>query len=225
MLEIDEGTGAGPKGALFCPSELRIVRGEPRGMFGALDLLGRPAILIDRNGFVTAVNDNASKLLDDDLSVKGKRLFAADAQSRLRLDRLITQIRILSAKPGRVTLQTVVARSQRRPVVIDAIVQGWDSASDLLFQDMGALLILTDLNEIPRVSQSSVMEIFGLTPAQARLASLLLAGKSLEEIALDMNISSGTARNHLKAVFLRTGTRRQAELVSLLSRLLQPWQT
>ncbi|WP_246800502.1 helix-turn-helix transcriptional regulator [Bradyrhizobium sp. ERR14] len=67
------------------------------------------------------------------------------------------------------------------------------------------------------------MEIFGLTPAQARLASLLVAGKSLEEIALDMNISSGTARNHLKAVFLRTGTRRQAELVSLLSRLLQPW--
>ncbi|MCK1565603.1 helix-turn-helix transcriptional regulator [Bradyrhizobium sp. 173] len=189
-------------------------------MIGALDLLGRPAILIDRLGFVAAVNENASKLFDDDLSVKGRRLFAADAQSRLRLDRLITQVRFLFGKPGRTTLQTVVTRSQRRPVVIDAIVQGWESESDTVPPDTGALLILTDLNEIPRISQSSVSEIFGLTPAQARLASLLLEGKSLEEIALDMNISPGTARNHLKAVFLRTGTRRQAELVSLLSRLL-----
>ncbi|MDA9490376.1 transcriptional regulator [Bradyrhizobium sp. CCBAU 11361] len=189
-------------------------------MIGALDLLGRPALLIDRHGFVAAVNENASKLFDDDLSVKGRRLFAADAQSRLRLDRLITQVRFLSGKPGGTTLQTVITRSQRRPVVIDAIVQGWESAGDALPPDMGALLILTDLNEIPRISQSSVMEIFGLTPAQARLASLLLEGKSLEEIALELNISSGTARNHLKAVFLRTGTRRQAELVSLLSRLL-----
>ncbi|APG15977.1 DNA-binding CsgD family transcriptional regulator [Bradyrhizobium huanghuaihaiense] len=220
MLEGDERTGAGPKGALFCPSELRIARGERPSMIGTLDLLGRPAILIDQNGFVAAVNDNASKLFDDDLSVKGRRLFAADAQSRLRLDRLITQVRFLSGKPGRSTLQTVVTRSQRRPIVIDAIVQDWESAGDPLLPDMGALLILTDLNEIPRVSQSSVMEIFGLTPAQARLASLLVEGKSLEEIAFYMNISSGTARNHLKAVFLRTGTRRQAELVSLLSRLL-----
>ncbi|WP_271575107.1 helix-turn-helix transcriptional regulator [Bradyrhizobium sp. CCBAU 11361] len=216
----DAETGADPKEALFCPSELHIARGERPGMIGALDLLGRPALLIDRHGFVAAVNENASKLFDDDLSVKGRRLFAADAQSRLRLDRLITQVRFLSGKPGGTTLQTVITRSQRRPVVIDAIVQGWESAGDALPPDMGALLILTDLNEIPRISQSSVMEIFGLTPAQARLASLLLEGKSLEEIALELNISSGTARNHLKAVFLRTGTRRQAELVSLLSRLL-----
>lgn len=214
------GTGADPKRALFCPSELHIARGERPSMIGALDLLGRPAILIDRLGFVAAVNENASKLFDDDLSVKGRRLFAADAQSRLRLDRLITQVRFLFAKPGRTTLQTVVTRSQRRPVVIDAIVQGWESESDAVSPDTGALLVLTDLNEIPRISQSSVSEIFGLTPAQARLASLLLEGKSLEEIALNLNISAGTARNHLKAVFLRTGTRRQAELVSLLSRLL-----
>lgn len=219
MLKVEEGTGAGPNEALLCPSELGIARGERPSMIDALDLLGRPAILIDRNGFVVAVNDNATKLFDGDFSVKGRRLFAADAQSRIRLDLLISQIRVLSGKPGRTTLQTVVTRSQRRPVIIDAMVQGSESASDP-FPNTGALLILTDLNEIPRVSQSSVMEIFGLTPAQARLASLLMEGKSLEEIALDMNISSGTARNHLKAVFLRTGTRRQAELVSLLSRLL-----
>lgn len=220
MLESELGTGAAPKGTLFCPGELRIARGERSSMIGALDLLGRPAILIDQHGLVAAVNETASKLLDDDLSVRGRRLVAADAQSRLRLDRLIAQVRLLANKPGRTTLQIVVTRRQRRPIVIDAIVQGCEHARDAAAPDMAALLILTDLNEARRISRSSVMKIFGLTPAQARLASLLMEGKSLEEIALDMNISSGTARNYLKAVFLRTGTRRQGELVSLLSRLL-----
>ncbi|WP_456725288.1 MULTISPECIES: LuxR C-terminal-related transcriptional regulator [unclassified Bradyrhizobium] len=63
------------------------------------------------------------------------------------------------------------------------------------------------------------MAVFGLTPVQAQLASLLVRGKSLEAIAREMNISSGTARNHLKAIFVRTATRRQSELVLLLSRL------
>ncbi|MGY3581618.1 DNA-binding CsgD family transcriptional regulator [Bradyrhizobium sp. USDA 4341] len=220
LLKGEEGTGAGPREIVFCPSELRIARGVRPGMIDVLDLLGQAALLMDRNGFVVAVNDNASKIFDDDLSVKGKRLFAADPQSRVRLDRLITQIRFLTGKLGRANLQTMVTRSQRRPIVIDAIVQRWQDESENSLTEGGAVLILTDLNEIPRISQTSVMEIFGLTPAQARVSSLLVEGKSLEEIALDMKISSGTARNHLKAVFLRTGTRRQAELVSLLSRLL-----
>ncbi|TYL85920.1 helix-turn-helix transcriptional regulator [Bradyrhizobium cytisi] len=219
MLKGEEETGPGPKGVLFCPSELRIARGERPRMIGALGLLKRPAIVIDRHGLVLDVNDDALKLFDDDLSIKGKRLFAADPQSRMKLDRLVNLIRLASSKPGRSTLQTVITRRQGRPVVVDAFVQGLESESEDPLPDVGALLLLTDLNEILQVSQSSVMEIFGLTPAQARLASLLVEGKSLEEIALDMTISPGTARNHLKAVFLRTGTRRQAELVSLLSRL------
>ncbi|TWB86886.1 DNA-binding CsgD family transcriptional regulator [Bradyrhizobium macuxiense] len=189
-------------------------------MIDALDLLGHPAVLMDRNGFILAVNDSASKLFDDDLSVKGKRFFAADPQSRVRLDRLVSQFRFHSSKTGRMPLQTVITRRLRRPIVIDAIVQRSERASDNSLAEGVALLILTDLNEMPRVSQASVMEIFGLTRAQARLAALLVEGNSLQEIALDMKISSGTVRNHLKAVFLRTGTKRQAELVSLLCRLL-----
>ncbi|MGY3146632.1 DNA-binding CsgD family transcriptional regulator [Bradyrhizobium sp. USDA 3397] len=186
-------------------------------MIGALGLLNRPAIVIDHHGMVLDVNEDALKLFDDDLWIKGKRLFAADQQSRMKLDRLVNHIRLALSKPGRTSLQTVITKRQGLPVVVDAFVPGLEDEN--LLPDVGALLLLTDLNENHQVSQSSVMEIFGTTPAQARLASLLVEGKTLEEIACDMRISLGTARNHLKAVFLRTGTRRQAELVSLLSRL------
>ncbi|KWV55239.1 hypothetical protein AS156_06135 [Bradyrhizobium macuxiense] len=63
------------------------------------------------------------------------------------------------------------------------------------------------------------MAIFDLASIQAQLASLLVTGQSLDEIAREMNISKGTARNHLKAIVMPTATKRQGELVSLLSRL------
>jgi DNA-binding CsgD family transcriptional regulator len=44
-------------------------------------------------------------------------------------------------------------------------------------------------------------------------------GLSPERAAEELKIARGTARNHLKAVFAKTATHRQGELVALLSRL------
>jgi DNA-binding CsgD family transcriptional regulator len=112
--------------------------------------------------------------------------------------------------------RTVVVRLGRLPIVIDSAI---DLAGDTDSDKNNALLLLTDLEERRVVSPHSTEEVFGLTATQARVASLLAEGSSLAEIARDIGITPGTARNHLKAVFARTGTRRQGELVSLLSRL------
>ncbi len=55
-----------------------------------------------------------------------------------------------------------------------------------------------------------------MTPAEARLAAGLAAGKSLAEIAEEAGLSIHTARWTLKRIFARTGARRQSELVSML---------
>lgn len=54
---------------------------------------------------------------------------------------------------------------------------------------------------------------WGLTPAEARLATLMLKPMSLQETARHLGISLETARTHLKALFAKTQTNRQAELV------------
>jgi DNA-binding CsgD family transcriptional regulator len=179
--------------------------------------LEQPAIVINNDGEVLCANASASKLFDDDFYLRNRRLLATDLRSRIQLEILADQVRALSAKPGRAAIQTVVHRPQRRPIVIKAIVRGLTDTNLLL--GVHALLLLTDMDSQPGISPVSLMEIFGLTPAQARLASLLVEGKSLKEISHEMRNSSGTARNHLKAVFTQTGTNRQGELVSLLSRL------
>jgi DNA-binding CsgD family transcriptional regulator len=57
---------------------------------------------------------------------------------------------------------------------------------------------------------------FDLTPAEARVASLLVAGKSVKQVATDLAVSSSTVRTQLKNVFAKTGTHRQADLVRVL---------
>ncbi|GLR90882.1 helix-turn-helix transcriptional regulator [Bradyrhizobium iriomotense] len=183
----------------------------------ALDLISHPAILLDRDGSVLAVSGKASKVFDSEFSVHGRRIYVADCQSRMKLEALLDRARLVSEQQGPSVSHLAVNRASRRPIVMEAILRS--SGSSSLPCEVSVVLLLTDLDEMPVISQASLMEVFGLTPVQAQLASLLAKGKSLDEIAREMNISSGTARNHLKAVFLRTATRRQGELVSLLSRL------
>jgi len=54
---------------------------------------------------------------------------------------------------------------------------------------------------------------FNLTPAEARVVVRLVTGESLRACAKALGIQYETVRAHLKSVFRKTRTHRQAELV------------
>ena len=58
-----------------------------------------------------------------------------------------------------------------------------------------------------------------LTDAEIRLAVALFEGQSLTQHALKPVTTVGTVRQQLKSVFRKTGTGRQAELVTWMRRL------
>ena len=58
---------------------------------------------------------------------------------------------------------------------------------------------------------------FGLSGAETNLCQLLVNGYSLIETARLLHISEGTVRQRAKAVFQKTGTHRQGELIALVS--------
>jgi DNA-binding CsgD family transcriptional regulator len=73
--------------------------------------------------------------------------------------------------------------------------------------------------DFPTPSEELLAELFGLSPAEARLAQQIARGDSLEDIAADAGIKMSTARSQLASVFYKTGTQRQPKLVALLCRL------
>ncbi|MGV8843355.1 MAG: LuxR C-terminal-related transcriptional regulator [Pseudomonas sp.] len=81
------------------------------------------------------------------------------------------------------------------------------------------LVLLALLENQP---QSQLLaELFQLSPAELRLAELLAQGHTPQSCAARLNVSINTVRTQLRALFRKTETARQAELVNLFARLQQ----
>jgi DNA-binding CsgD family transcriptional regulator len=81
------------------------------------------------------------------------------------------------------------------------------------------MLVVHGSLEIAQLPMDLLWRAFSLTESEARLAEALLAGATLADFAKEREVSKQTLRNQLVGVMRKTGTRRQSELVSLLTRL------
>jgi DNA-binding CsgD family transcriptional regulator len=80
-----------------------------------------------------------------------------------------------------------------------------------------ALVLLDDVGQ-GRRDTARLARLFGFTAKQGELAGLLLAGLSVPQAAARMGISRSTAGDHMRLLFDKTHTARQAGLVRVLAR-------
>ncbi|WP_158591619.1 helix-turn-helix transcriptional regulator [Deinococcus cavernae] len=64
-----------------------------------------------------------------------------------------------------------------------------------------------------------LQHLYALTAAEARVATLLTDGLTLDEIGAHLGTATATVRNQLKQVFAKTGARRQGDLIRLIMNL------
>ena len=81
------------------------------------------------------------------------------------------------------------------------------------------MLLFYHPESAPVIDSSLLYAVFGLTPAESRVASLLAEGLSLKEIAVEQGTKHDTVRKQLRSIFQKTSTNRQPELVRLLLHL------
>jgi len=92
-----------------------------------------------------------------------------------------------------------------------------EMASSGLFQQ--PLVLLALLDNLPL--SGLLADLFQLTPAEQRLAELLSQSLTPESCAERLGVSINTVRSQLRALFRKTDTERQPELLNLFSRLQQ----
>jgi DNA-binding CsgD family transcriptional regulator len=87
---------------------------------------------------------------------------------------------------------------------------------DLFLGVPGSALVFVSNPEAHQTQSDVLQKLYALTVAEAAVAALLADGKSVREIAEATSVRENTIRIHLKRIFDKTGTKRQAELVNLV---------
>jgi DNA-binding CsgD family transcriptional regulator len=83
-----------------------------------------------------------------------------------------------------------------------------------------AIIMIRELDGKPMEGlEKALCSLFDLSPSEARLASAIAAGKSLNQAAFAAGITVSSARTYLARVFAKTGARQQSQLVILLKEI------
>jgi DNA-binding CsgD family transcriptional regulator len=85
-------------------------------------------------------------------------------------------------------------------------------------QDPLVAVFVVDPEAASRSPEKLLRKLFGLTPAESRLANALMKG-DLTSASEEFGISRNTARSQLQSIFSKTGTSKQGELIRLLCQL------
>ena len=109
---------------------------------------------------------------------------------------------------GRAPLRVVVAPFRAEAAELDT---AWLAVARPV-----AILMITDPEHRQQGRSESLRRRFGLTPAEADVASEILKGDGREAAAARLGVAVTTVRAHLTHIFEKTGVRRQAELGRLL---------
>jgi DNA-binding CsgD family transcriptional regulator len=187
------------------------------GVIDAFDLMARPAVALDRNGCVIKANSTAQAAFDDDVRIRNKRIAVSDDRARRDLELLFDRMKILADIEPLISNPITVRRPFRPPLVFRLF--SVPAAARSPFLGARAILTISDLAKVHAPGPGLLQLILGLSPAQARLATHLAGGGSIDEASEKLQLSRETLRSQLKVLFDKTATSRQGELVAMLSRL------
>lgn len=81
------------------------------------------------------------------------------------------------------------------------------------------LVSIIDPSEEVVVPTETLQKVFDLTPAESKISVALASGSSPQEIAEKNQVSIGTVRNQIKAIYSKVGVKKQSELVRIVLNL------
>jgi DNA-binding CsgD family transcriptional regulator len=178
-----------------------------------LALLGLPALVMTRSGQVIAANSLTEDLGDFIRWRARDRITLKDAKGDLLLHQALASLDADATAPVRsfATRRTGTANG-----MIAHVLPIRRNARDL-FARCAAILVLTPVTMPKAPPVDLIQSLFDLTPAEAQVASSLVAGDTPKEIAANRRVSKETVRTQVRGVLDKTGCRRQTDFVALVS--------
>ena len=217
-LAVLRGLTAHLKRAALLHSELGSLRTQLGIFTSHLERSPHPFLLTDSELRILYENARAREL-----AALGQAVIIESSCLRLASARLDRQLRQITAKMNGSCDHDLewleVPRGADQIPLRMLIMKAQDSGAIALGVSRPSFAIqIIDGDSGAALNPEVLERLFAFTPSEARVAAKLAVGRSLEEIAAETRTSVETVRTHLKRALLKTGTRRQGELISLILR-------
>lgn len=185
-----------------------------------IEASGTGTLLVEANGHVLSANAVAQDLLSGNgpLLVRDDILRARTPQAaRQLLDAISEMARLQSTIADPDCYVPVALPDPDRAQPLTLIIRPGPPFGPVSAPlKRTAVIVLRDPAVPAMLSVGDLERLFGLSPAEARLATRLVDGEGLDEAAVALGVSRNTARSQLQSAFTKTGINRQGDLVRLL---------
>lgn len=181
-----------------------------RATVDGLNMVGLPAAVLAHGGKVLAANEALLGYAPDIRIGAGSQLEFANAATQSFFAGGWDE-RSLYSRGGSIP----VRRTRTREAFVVHLLPLRGVARDI-FSGAELVLYVTPIVQQPGPPPEILQALFDLSPAEARVAAMIAQGCSVDAMAQALSVKPNTIRMQLKAIFSKTDTNRQAELVSLL---------
>jgi len=189
-------------------------------LLNTLDRISQAVILLDAEGKVQLLNQRSEAILgrNDGLTISGRELCAHSASENIALRKLIrdagSNARGKSIEnPGGNALITRGDMLRHYCVTVTPL-----PPTEFTGLETPALAVfIADPSDEVAAPDARLQVIFRFTPAETRLAQHLMLGMSLPAAAEKIGVSHNTVRTQLRRILEKTETRRQSELMRVLT--------
>ena len=194
-----------------------------RALRSIVNTHARAAMLVDANARMVFGSDGAQNAGESVAGLRiedGRIVAAASADDRVLQEAIARATHASGGTDERAAqVLSLSAPGRSEPAVISIRAAGAVFSAEL--GEMRKLAIVTALNAPSEDDHADCAFVrqFGLSPAQARMSSLIVTGHSIASAARELHVSENTARSHLKQIFQKTDTHSQMELVHLHGRI------
>ena len=192
-------------------ARLRVAKATSLHLEAGLDRVTAAGFIVDGAAKVVHLNRTASSLIERqrELGVRhGALLF-----DEPRLDAQFRQaLRMAAGLLGRSSVLPLAFAGSGRGELLVAPLR---PRAEAAWREPMALVVITEPPTDADAIAWRLRQLYDLTAAEARVAAQIALGRTVEEMAAAHGVKSVTLRTQLRAVFQKTGTRRQPDLVRL----------
>jgi DNA-binding CsgD family transcriptional regulator len=203
---------------LPAPADIQAMNAN--AMASMFDLLAFSVFLMNGAGEVLHMNCAAGELVSRHCSIRivANRLVVQEPGANALIQQAIAGFSDASSPNAGARISVALKGARSELIATLSLLNGPHGGWPANPKMASIAMFVQEPRSVLAVPGEAFSKLYGLTRAELRVVLSLASNLAVQEIADELGVAATTVRSHLKSVFLKTGIKRQSDLLQLIAR-------